>query len=131
MKGFRFRLSSLVESYRRIGIPSQSCHLCTFHTSFPPLPFPFSQDLISTPPSLPPLLLSFPTLIPLIRWLNKLVAQLGMHPTKAELKKYVEETLAKGQVVPGYGHGVLRKTDPRYTCQVEGRKRDDSEMSFR
>jgi len=22
-------------------------------------------------------------------------------------------------VVPGYGHGVLRKTDPRYTCQRE------------
>lgn len=24
-----------------------------------------------------------------------------------------------GQVVPGYGHAVLRKTDPRYTCQRE------------
>lgn len=23
------------------------------------------------------------------------------------------------QVVPGFGHGVLRKTDPRYTCQRE------------
>lgn len=23
------------------------------------------------------------------------------------------------QVVPGYGHAVLRKTDPRYTCQRE------------
>jgi len=23
------------------------------------------------------------------------------------------------QVVPGYGHAVLRKTDPRYTCQQE------------
>ena len=23
------------------------------------------------------------------------------------------------QVVPGYGHGVLRKTDPRYVCQRE------------
>jgi len=23
------------------------------------------------------------------------------------------------QVVPGYGHGVLRKTDPRYICQRE------------
>ncbi len=55
------------------------------------------------------------------RWLNKLVAELGLHPSRVELKKYVEDTLAKGQVVPGYGHGVLRKTDPRYTCQV-GRK---------
>lgn len=24
-----------------------------------------------------------------------------------------------GQVVPGYGHAVLRKTDPRYQCQRE------------
>ena len=24
------------------------------------------------------------------------------------------------QVVPGFGHAVLRKTDPRYTCQVGG-----------
>lgn len=23
------------------------------------------------------------------------------------------------QVVPGYGHAVLRKTDPRYECQRE------------
>lgn len=29
-------------------------------------------------------------------------------------------TLSPGsQVVPGYGHAVLRKTDPRYTCQRE------------
>lgn len=25
----------------------------------------------------------------------------------------------KLQVVPGYGHGVLRNTDPRYICQRE------------
>jgi len=54
-----------------------------------------------------------------MRWLNKLVAELGTTPTKEQLRAYVEGTLAKGQVVPGYGHGVLRKTDPRYTCQRE------------
>ena len=54
-----------------------------------------------------------------MRWLNKLVAEVGTKtPSKEMLKAYVEATLAKGQVVPGYGHGVLRKTDPRYTCQV-------------
>ena len=26
--------------------------------------------------------------------------------------------LNSGRVIPGYGHAVLRKTDPRYTCQV-------------
>ena len=28
-------------------------------------------------------------------------------------------TLLTVQVVPGYGHAVLRKTDPRYICQQE------------
>ncbi|MFN4257623.1 MAG: citrate/2-methylcitrate synthase, partial [Saprospiraceae bacterium] len=30
---------------------------------------------------------------------------------------YVKETLAAGQVVPGYGHAVLRQPDPRFTAQ--------------
>ena len=34
-------------------------------------------------------------------------------PTSAELTPF------RPQVVPGYGHAVLRKTDPRYTCQRE------------
>lgn len=46
------------------------------------------------------------------------LVQLGPHPEKEAVRKYVEETLASGKVVPGYGHAVLRKTDPRYTCQV-------------
>ncbi|MEY4893188.1 MAG: hypothetical protein RIQ34_1800 [Bacteroidota bacterium] len=28
-------------------------------------------------------------------------------------------TLSEGKVVPGYGHAVLRKTDPRFTAQME------------
>lgn len=44
--------------------------------------------------------------------------QLGTNPTKDALRKYVQDTLASGKVVPGYGHAVLRRTDPRYTCQV-------------
>ena len=32
--------------------------------------------------------------------------------------QFVWKTLKSGKVVPGYGHAVLRKTDPRYTCQV-------------
>lgn len=43
---------------------------------------------------------------------------MGPTPTKAQLEQYVSDTLASGKVVPGYGHAVLRKTDPRYTCQV-------------
>ena len=39
--------------------------------------------------------------------------------TNEQLTKYIKDTLAAGRVVPGYGHAVLRKTDPRYTCQQE------------
>jgi len=38
--------------------------------------------------------------------------------TTEQLKEQVWETLKTG-VIPGYGHAVLRKTDPRYTCQQE------------
>ena len=40
-------------------------------------------------------------------------------PSKEQIKEYVEKTLAEGKVVPGYGHAVLRKTDPRFTAQME------------
>ena len=44
--------------------------------------------------------------------------QIGQTPTKEEVEKFVWDTLKSGKVVPGFGHAVLRKTDPRYTCQV-------------
>ncbi|BCR05910.1 type I citrate synthase [Desulfuromonas versatilis] len=43
----------------------------------------------------------------------------GKVPTEEELKKALWDTLNSGQVIPGYGHAVLRKTDPRYTSQME------------
>ncbi|XP_055842067.1 probable citrate synthase, mitochondrial [Episyrphus balteatus] len=52
-------------------------------------------------------------------WLMKLSQQVGKTPTEQELKDFIWKTLKSGQVVPGYGHAVLRKTDPRYTCQRE------------
>ena len=27
--------------------------------------------------------------------------------------------MKSGRVIPGYGHAVLRKTDPRFLCQLE------------
>jgi citrate synthase len=54
-----------------------------------------------------------------LRWIMKLVAELGETPSDQEVKDYVWQTLNSDQVVPGYGHAVLRKTDPRYTCQRE------------
>ena len=43
----------------------------------------------------------------------------GEVPSNEDMKKYVWDTLNSGQVIPGYGHAVLRKTDPRYTIQRE------------
>ena len=40
-------------------------------------------------------------------------------PTRELLTDALWDTLNSGQVIPGYGHAVLRKTDPRYTSQRE------------
>lgn len=52
-------------------------------------------------------------------FLNKVVEQIGLDATDDQMKEFVWGLLKSGQVVPGYGHAVLRKTDPRYTCQRE------------
>jgi len=53
-----------------------------------------------------------------LRWLKETQKNLGgAEPTVEILTKYAEDTLAAGKVIPGFGHGVLRKTDPRYTIQ--------------
>jgi len=52
-------------------------------------------------------------------FLSKVVKDIGMTPSDDQLKEYCWGLLKSGQVVPGYGHAVLRKTDPRYTCQRE------------
>ncbi|KAF9428014.1 citrate (Si)-synthase [Podila epigama] len=55
-----------------------------------------------------------------LRWITKMREELGGKDVSDEtIKEYVWKTLNSGQVVPGYGHAVLRKTDPRYTCQRE------------
>ncbi|KAJ7012476.1 citrate synthase [Populus alba x Populus x berolinensis] len=52
-------------------------------------------------------------------WIKSVVEECGENITTEQLKDYVWKTLNSGKVVPGFGHGVLRKTDPRYTCQRE------------
>lgn len=56
-----------------------------------------------------------------LRWIFGVMDSLGENPSKEQLTKYVWDTLKGGKVVPGYGHAVLRKTDPRYSCQVRRR----------
>ncbi|KAI0077249.1 citrate synthase [Panus rudis PR-1116 ss-1] len=52
-------------------------------------------------------------------WLRKMQSKLGENASDEAVKEYVWSTLKGGQVVPGYGHAVLRKTDPRYMAQRE------------
>merc|ERR1712088_7662 len=51
-------------------------------------------------------------------WLTQLVEDLGsIEVSDEELRTFIWNSLKGGRVVPGYGHAVLRKTDPRYECQ--------------
>jgi citrate synthase len=55
-----------------------------------------------------------------LRWTQAFMEKLGgKEPTKEIIEKALWDTLNSGQVIPGYGHAVLRKTDPRYTSQME------------
>lgn len=55
-----------------------------------------------------------------IKWIFELRENLQTElPTKEQIAEYVKKTLSDGKVVPGYGHAVLRKTDPRFTAQME------------
>ena len=52
-------------------------------------------------------------------WLRKMQSSIGENASDEAVREYVWSTLKGGQVVPGYGHAVLRKTDPRYMAQRE------------
>ena len=55
-----------------------------------------------------------------LRWIQGVMDKMGGKiPTEEEMKKFVWDTLKSGQVIPGFGHAVLRKTDPRYQAQRE------------
>jgi len=55
-----------------------------------------------------------------IKWIFEMREELKTEkPTKQQIEEYVKKTLSEGKVVPGYGHAVLRQTDPRFTAQME------------
>jgi citrate synthase len=55
-----------------------------------------------------------------IKWILEMREELKTElPSKEQIADYVHKTLTEGKVVPGYGHAVLRKTDPRFTAQME------------
>lgn len=54
-----------------------------------------------------------------IQDLQKKFEKEGRPVNKQTITEFAWETLKAGKVIPGYGHAVLRKTDPRYSCQRE------------
>lgn len=53
-----------------------------------------------------------------IKWIFKMLDALGTtNPSKEQIADYVHSTLSSGQVIPGYGHAVLRRPDPRFMAQ--------------
>lgn len=59
-----------------------------------------------------------------IRWIVEMNTELNTQsPSKEQIAEYVKKTLSEGKVVPGYGHAVLRQTDPRFMAQMEFAKK--------
>jgi len=54
-----------------------------------------------------------------LNWLQQMKKSVGSDLSDKSITDYLWSTLNSGRVVPGYGHAVLRKTDPRYVSQRE------------
>ncbi|OJX39560.1 MAG: type I citrate synthase [Chloroflexi bacterium 44-23] len=53
-----------------------------------------------------------------LKWLLDIRDQFNGYPTQPQLEQYLRSLLANGEMIPGYGHAVLRITDPRFTAQL-------------
>ncbi|GHJ89104.1 hypothetical protein NliqN6_5506 [Naganishia liquefaciens] len=66
-----------------------------------------------------------------LRAIYKMRDAVGENPSDEKIKEYVWDYLKTG-VWPGFGHAVLRKTDPRYTAQREfGLKHTPNDPMFK
>ncbi|HIE05952.1 MAG TPA: citrate (Si)-synthase [bacterium (Candidatus Stahlbacteria)] len=65
-----------------------------------------------------------------LRWVISVREKFGGVPTEEQLRQFAWDTLNSGQVIPGYGHAVLRVTDPRFEAFHEfgGRVCPDDEL---
>jgi citrate synthase len=50
-----------------------------------------------------------------VDWVLQTMEKFGGAPSEQQLREFAFETIRGGRVIPGYGHAVLRVTDPRYT----------------
>jgi len=49
-----------------------------------------------------------------LRWMLQMRDHIGENFTEKDVKDYLWNTLKSGRVIPGFGHAVLRKPDPRF-----------------
>ena len=52
-------------------------------------------------------------------WILEVMDKFDGTPTEDQLRDFAWETLKSGKVIPGYGHAVLRVTDPRFQGFLE------------
>jgi citrate synthase len=50
-----------------------------------------------------------------LKWMLEVMEKYNGTPSHDEVRTILKETLDAGKVIPGYGHAVLRVTDPRFT----------------
>ncbi|VDD90027.1 unnamed protein product [Enterobius vermicularis] len=94
------------------NVSAHTCHLVASALSDPYLSFSASMAGLAGP-------LHGLANQEVLIFLTKIRKQIGDNYTEKDLSDFIWNLLKSGQVVPGYGHAVLRKTDPRYTCQRE------------
>lgn len=54
-----------------------------------------------------------------LRWILAMQDKIGTKFSDEDVRTYLWDTLKSGRVVPGYGHGVLRKPDPRFEALMD------------
>ncbi len=54
-----------------------------------------------------------------LKWVLEVMDKFDGVPSEEQLEKFAWDTLNSGKVIPGYGHAVLRITDPRFDAFLE------------
>src|SRR6478752_3114535 len=54
-----------------------------------------------------------------LRWIIQMKEAIPANYTEQDVNDYLWSTLNSGRVVPGYGHAVLRKPDPRFEALMD------------
>ncbi|EMC94583.1 hypothetical protein BAUCODRAFT_124199 [Baudoinia panamericana UAMH 10762] len=54
-----------------------------------------------------------------LRWILQMQETVGTQFSDQDVKDYLWSTLKSGRVIPGYGHAVLRKPDPRFEALMD------------